>query len=624
MKLYQQYCKIIDQIKPVKRAWFTTFNLDMELVERFLLSKLVDKSPQELKTAEDYEALNLDLQAIDVKVWYDYRAINLKSPKLTTADFLSVDPRNFHSSASQDIVFHPKIAFLIGEGGAYLMAGSANLSIAAWSSNRESVLAKAVNTRINAGEILAFFERLFQASGLSTAVFGDLRRWGNRFPDEASGWRFIDSITDTAPLFDHLEKGTLTVWSPYFARNTSGLLDKLRQIGYPSIQLVPDISMDGKVRIVPEEVEKIQEQPFVKIYKSRAVSQDMENLNRLSHAKVWLSGKTLAIGSWNCSFAATGLDKPAQQRNIEAGIIAPVPGSVMEALLADLESVDSRQIKGVSGEDLDRDWEASLNNYSEECRVQADWATFTYHILSTQERLKEHMIILPDRPTEKIPFLEAEGRSFRENFRKVLKNKNFTVYNYEDQEVFSGFLVESNTDKRQAYGYSTLFDLFDSLLYNPMGETARRRCQYRLPEEEDGLERPDDLVFTYKGHESYYMMFVAFQKLSDSIQENKGRSVELDRIGFRLQGSLINISELVRESIKTLEDKIKKEWDEDSCLFHYFLASELNRSIDEFNSSTGKDVHKIPVEHLLEKLNPTKEDFEFLKKLKDQFGYSNV
>lgn len=205
MKLYQQYCKIIDRIKPVKRAWFTTFNLDVELVERFLLSKLVDKSPQELKTAEDYEALNLDLQAIDVKVWYDYRAINLRSPKLTTADFLSVDPRDFHSSTSQDIVFHPKIAFLIGEGGAYLMAGSANLSIAAWSSNRESVLAKAVNTRTNAGEVLAFFERLFQASGLNTAVFGELRRWGSRLPDEL--------LTGVSSTVLPTQRPCLTTWT---------------------------------------------------------------------------------------------------------------------------------------------------------------------------------------------------------------------------------------------------------------------------------------------------------------------------------------------------------------------------------------------------------------------------
>lgn len=624
MKLYQQYCKIIDQIKPVKQAWFTTFNLDVELVERFLLSKLVDKSPQELKTAEDYEALNLDLQAIDVKVWYDYRAINLKSPKLTTADFLSVDPRDFHNSTSKDIVFHPKVAFLIGDGGAYLLAGSANLSIAAWSTNRESVLVKSINTRANADEVLAFFERLFQTNGLDSVVFGDLSRWSSRLPDKDSGWHFIDSITDTASLFEHLEKEPLAVWSPYFARNTSGLLDKLRQIGYPSIQLVPDISMDGKVRIVPEEVKKIQEQPFVEIYKSWVASQDLENLNRLSHAKVWLSGKTLAVGSWNCSFAATGLDKPAQQRNIEAGIIASVSEPVLDALLADLEPVDLRQIKGASAEELDSDWEASLNNYSEECSVQADWATFTYHILSAQERLSEYMIILPDQPTEKIPLGEIEGRSFQENFRKVLKNKNFMVYNPEDKMVFSGFLVETNTDKRQAYGYSTLFDLFDSLLYNPVGETAQRRCQYRLPEEEDGLEKTEDSVFTYKGHESYYMMFVAFQKLSDSIQENKGKTDQLDRIGFRLPGSLINISELVRESIKTLKNKIEVERDDDSCLFHYFLASELNRCIDEFNTSTGKDMRKVPTEHLLENLKPTQEDFKFLKKLKGQFGYSNV
>lgn len=624
MKLYQQYCKIIDEIKPVRRAWFTTFNLDVELVERYLLSKLVDKSPKELKTAEDYEALNLDLQAIDLKVWYDYRALNLKSAKLTTADFLSVDPRDFHKSSSQEIVFHPKVVFLSGDGGAYLMAGSANLSIAAWSSNRESVLVKGIYTRTNAGEVLAFFERLFQVSGLDTTSFDDLRRWSGRLSNEQPGWHFINNLTDTTPIFDHLGKGPLTVWSPYFARNTSGLLNRLNQIGYSLIRLVPDISMDGKVRITPEEFEIIRNQHFVEIHKSRTVSLDMENINRLSHAKVWLSGETLAVGSWNCSFAATGLDIPPQQRNIEAGIVAPVTDAAVKNLLADLEIVDLRQIKGISGEVLDKEWEASLNDYAIDCKIQADWDTFTYSILSAHEHLKEHTILLPDRPEEKIPLWEVEGHSFRENFRKVLKNKNFTVFDFEGQVVFSGFLIETNTDRRQPYGYSNLFDLFDSLLQNPAVETAQRRCQYRLPEEEGAPGLADDAVLTYRGNESYYMMFVAFQKLYDYIEEHKDQPDKLDKIGFRLPGSLINIAELVRESIVEMAKKQETEYDPDSCLFHYFLASEVNRCIHRFNYRTKQDISKVAAEHLLEKMNPSRKDLAFLKKLKDDFGYSNI
>ncbi|MBK9983880.1 MAG: hypothetical protein IPP15_16175 [Saprospiraceae bacterium] len=191
MKLYQAYKSITDKIKPIDTAWFTTFNLDVELVEKFLLSQLIDKAPIELKTAEDYEGMNLELKGIDIKVWYDYRAMNTQSPKRTTVDFISTDPRSFFDSKSHNIVFHPKVIFLKGKGGAYLLSGSANLSISAWSTNKEAVMIKEIMHKENADEIIGFFDSLFTKNGLLSDAKTPLSAWRNKLSGGTSGWNFL-------------------------------------------------------------------------------------------------------------------------------------------------------------------------------------------------------------------------------------------------------------------------------------------------------------------------------------------------------------------------------------------------------------------------------------------------
>jgi hypothetical protein len=620
MKLYQHYCKIVEQIKSVELAWFTTFNLDVELVERFLLSRLAEKTPQDLKTAEDFEGLNTELEGMDVKVWYDFRALNSKSPKLTTTGFYSVDPRDFHKSLSKDIVFHPKVIFLKGKGGAYLMAGSANLSIAAWSTNLESVLVKEITTRKNADEVLGFFSKLFGVSGINERELQSFKQWRNTLPDEESGWHFIENTNDATSLFRHLGEGNLTVWSPYFSRDISGLLERLKKAGYHSLALVPDISLSGGIRISPEEIIKLREMDFVRFLKSPQPAVVDNTADRLSHAKVWMTDKALAVGSWNCSYRATGLGMLNTEQNIEAGIVVPLADKTARAILSPLESLEPGQLQGTSIQELDAEWEQALNPYNIDCKIQADWGDFTYHLLSDCSHLKSYSVVLPDRPTEKIPLEEVEGRSFRENYRKVLKHKQYVVFNWEDKDEYSGFLIEMNTDKRLAFGYATLFDLFDSLLYNPLGATSRQKCQYDLSDEEDEAKDAGVSALQYRDQGSYYMMFVAFQKLYDSIDENAGKPRELDKIGFRLPGSLLHITGLVRESIEAPVEGAN----DDLTLYHYFLASELNVCIEKFNSLTGNDLPKVEVEHLLSRLNPTKEDRRFIKALKEEFGYGNV
>ncbi|MBK9983882.1 MAG: hypothetical protein IPP15_16185 [Saprospiraceae bacterium] len=172
---------------------------------------------------------------------------------------------------------------------------------------------------------------------------------------------------------------------------------------------------------------------------------------------------------------------------------------------------------------------------------------------------------------------EIAGLSFRENYKRVLKDKSFSIRNQEDKEVYAGFLIEEGTHKRPVYGYQTLLDVFDALLENPLNETSRKVCLYKI----DGEEEVDNLQinFEYTGNESYYMMFVAFQRLFDAIEQNADKPGKLDDIGFRLPGSLIKVADLVKEAIQTLH----KESSPDNILYHYFITAELNRCIERFN-----------------------------------------
>ena len=61
IKLYKHFTEQINKIGKPKRAWFTTFNLDIHFFEKYILSSLLGYSFKELKSPYEYEALNAHL-----------------------------------------------------------------------------------------------------------------------------------------------------------------------------------------------------------------------------------------------------------------------------------------------------------------------------------------------------------------------------------------------------------------------------------------------------------------------------------------------------------------------------------------------------------------------------------
>lgn len=601
MKLLNTFKNILDDLTP-EICWFTTFNLNVELLEKYVLTAIAGKEPSELKRAEDYEALNLDLNKFNIKIWYDHRAMDLKQGKRTTVDLYSVKASEILGSNSNEPIFHPKVIFLKGAETAYLITGSFNLTISGWSSNRECVVVKEITTKENAFQVIDFFTKLKPKQSDLTA----LNKWANGLRAEKTTWKFAHNF-NTPNLISEVKGKELNIWSPYFSKNATELLNEIKKLGFDKINLIPDISQSQKVKIIPTELKKLQADKKIQIKVDQNINKEKQSL---FHAKVWLSDTKIAVGSWNCSYRALGIKTPATEKNIEAGIIEPISTKQRSALLNNLKDIDTNSIFGTEEVEMDNEWKEVLKAYTMSCDIVANWETFTYETEFDQTETG-YTVALPHDLNKRYPLHKLNGLSFIDRFNRLLKNKLFTVYNLKNEVVFVGYLNEAGKPKRPVDGYVSFYDLFESLTIDPLGRTTKIRTKYQHDEEDNnGSEKEDLPFFTYSGHESYYLMFVAFQKLIDTIEANNANNQKLEDLGFRLPSSLINIKTLFDNSFK----KVTEEKKEDDLLFHYFMAMEINECITLFNDYYEKQITPIDVNQFIHLLKMDAKDLSFIKK----------
>ena len=122
VKLYRHFEQELLKIGKLKRAWFTTFNLDISFFEKYILTAVLGSSYLNLKIPQDYESLNeslandladLDGEKVEVKVFYDFRALmHTGRPKQTTLPIYAVDVKELRSKNKlrfNEGVFHPKV-----------------------------------------------------------------------------------------------------------------------------------------------------------------------------------------------------------------------------------------------------------------------------------------------------------------------------------------------------------------------------------------------------------------------------------------------------------------------------------------------------------------------------------
>jgi len=160
MKLYEKYKEIVKELGTIKKAYFTTFNISPEFVERYILPPLVGENIP--KNALGYESINQKLEKTkkpDIKFFHDANMTKFDEGKKTSVAFYPIVMTNG--------VFHPKVIYLEGDNAIYLIVGSGNLTLSGWGRNRESFRIIKIDKAPNLyNQAHNFFVDVFEKSGL--------------------------------------------------------------------------------------------------------------------------------------------------------------------------------------------------------------------------------------------------------------------------------------------------------------------------------------------------------------------------------------------------------------------------------------------------------------------------
>ena len=588
LKPYNEFKKLISEVGVIKIAWFTTFNLSLDFFEKYVLSALVKTNPFDLKNIKDFEALNdrivnAEAGAIDVKVFHDYRAMR-PDIKRTSVQTIGMKPKNIDNSFAHG-VFHPKVTLLVNDNNeAWIVTGSANLTISAWSKNSEGIVFKKIEDKVNAQTVTDFFSGLLNDAAEKAKLKALNSKWQKKLKPK-SNWKFIHSIAKNR-LLDHMREEfceEMLVWSPYFSDEFSDIIKE--HLGWVNnLYVVPDITTSGAMRLSSVGVSEALETTNVKLQKDlHDYGEDL-----LVHAKVWCTQSKIAIGSWN--FTKAGLNLSATANNIEAGIIEEIDSIAYQSFKNSCELKPILEPKGMAKEELEDERKDLLFDWKINCQIYADWSTYHYRLESEDDLGKVHLYI--DLPGKKDRISSAElinsGVSFYNEHKSLLKDRLFTVYDKKEggNKLYLGVIIELNPIERPSVGFESISDLLRAWSdRKPEDKSQYHQMNYEA-DLETGEELSDKITKALKGDYSnaWFTMFLAFEQIRFRLEEAKSDARELSMIGYRIPGSVSQLSDHLRH----LKEKINSVETEMSRSFIWFMINEGNQVINLFNKHNAR------------------------------------
>ena len=589
LKSYNEFKKLISEVGVIKIAWFTTFNLSLDFFEKYVLSALVKTNPFDLKNIKDFEALNdrivnADGGAVNVKVFHDYRAMR-PDIKRTSVQTIGIKPKNIDNSFAHG-VFHPKVTLLVNDKNeAWIVTGSANLTISAWSKNSEGIVFKKIDDKANAQAVTDFFLGLLNDNAEKEKLRELNLKWQKKLKSK-SNWKLIHSIAKDR-LLDHISQELceeMVVWSPYFSDEFSEIIKQ--HLGWvKNLNVVPDITTSGAMRLSSEAVSDALATTNVKLQKDlHDYGEDL-----LVHAKVWCTPSKMAIGSWN--FTKAGLNVSGTANNIEAGIIEEIDDVTYQSFKNSCELKPILDPKGMAKEELEDERKDLLFDWKINCQIYADWSTYHYRLESEDDLKTESLYI--DLPGKKGRISSAElinsGVSFYNEHKSLLKDRLFTVYDKKEggNKVYLGVIIELNPIERPSVGFDSISDLLRAWSdRKPENKSQYHQMNYQA-DTETGEELSDKITKALKGDYSnaWFTMFLAFEQISIRLEEAKSDARELSMIGYRIPGSVSQLS----EHLRYLKEKMNSAETEMSRSFIWFMINEGNQVINLFNKYNAKD-----------------------------------
>lgn len=559
VKLYKHFVERIKPLGKIKRAWFTTFNLDINFFEKYILSAVLGESPDNLRHPVHYENLSALLASneadlvitktdmkgdtsleakTEVKVFYDFRMLEGNGEKRTTVELYPINPQNFTDRGVNRFyngVFHPKVILLeTHRGEIWLMVSSANLTFGGWSHNREAFFFDKVNTynlRLLGDFFEGFINPIYKDKFAQNGLF---LGFGKNRPDtNPTNWEFTSSFNQKG-LLDLLRTDKndipLRVWSPYFAKDLKDVIATLKNQRFTGFTLVPAQNKNGKIDIVQEDILK---DSTIALHQDKLPS---EAFDSLVHAKVWLTPEKLGIGSWNMTHAGLGLDKNSKN-NIEAGVVIYLNSEQYEQIATAYPTVSINDPKFSTADDLD-DAEDELSGYRFQLSMDVvlDWNKHEVRIefpdfrTLGKPKFEGAKMRLPGMGERFLfEFRETKSVQIGHNYKHFLKDRSYALFSNSDTVLFRGFLRETGLENRPVNCFENLNDLFKGWV----SDKPEARTELHIFGSEGITGEFEDVVFNHKSvspSNAWFSTFYAYEAMLARIKEVNSLASKVERI----------------------------------------------------------------------------------------------
>lgn len=649
MKLLEEFKKHVQGLGKLRRVWLTSFNINAEFIEKYLLPALLPEDfPNGLtpKSIIDYEKLQLTLndKKIDVRIFCDYRFIETdsNSNKRTSIPIHGIAPAAWDKFSGESL-FHPKVIYLEGVNGKRVLGtGSANLTLSGWGRNQEAFTFQKIETKAQCEAVKSFFGAITQGLNLPEKLNWTLLN-NAELPAANSSWRFVHSFQEKSFIEQFTEKNTandLLVWSPYLSKYVPAFVEKLKkQIGKNnlSIHLVPDLINGKHIRTeYSSELLKLSKSGAIGFYKNPSKHDDKVEL---FHSKIWTLGNRLAVGSWN--FTTRGANLPNNgawnnQSNIEAGIIFEVQelSPWKDGVGTAIELIE----KNFASKSLLEEEKLNVpNSLPFTIQVEFDWLLDQFKVvtcwLSEQSSNKPYLLKLPGLEKEHCLSWPAGNQEAPVELLKVsdaaplLANKNFQIL-HNNEVVYRGLITEVEVQWRRAESFANIEDLLNAyVLYDE--PAASGKLGYRVQNGKANEDIESEFADSQKEDESqatsavsYFRLFQATHQIKQQLEAVKSLN-ELNRLVFQLPGCLLELVE-----------KTKKNIEQDKSLFNWFLAQEVKQlcliahtklgNLSKSNEKNAKTLSESRWQEINVKLPypPSGIRGEFLSLIKEECGYA--
>lgn len=581
MKLYQKYKNILSKksIGKLEKAYFTTFNIDISFVEKYILAPLLgDSIPDNKFSLEDLNLGLMQKDKADIKFFYDANML------------ASLDKRTLiqtYPILVKGGVFHPKVIYLRGTQATYLIVGSGNLTYSGWGRNIEAFQIIKLENKNLENQVLDFFDEVFELAGVNR------ERQTSRKPSFGNKLDFIYSFKNkTSNLLEHLHiKETLQIYSPYFSDDLDSLFKKDEFKTLTSINIIPDLIENKKIRL-----KKLPSDKRIKFYLFDKENISQENESSINHSKIWISDSKYAIGSHNCT-------EPALYgKNFEASLVGEYQNK------DDFSLDDSIHIlkPEITKKDDRIEEEEKRDNFSSLFKLVANYKNYSLELSAISEKinLKKIYINLPSFNGVYLKYKEFENLTSSKKvviFRALVKNKIYEIYD-DEKLLFRGIIIELNATQKTRFSQSaeTLDDIFLSFLDEKNPTEASHLENMKID-----IDRDDEHLYKRKNKQTsvnYFSMFSGFKNLNKRFEDIKDNIDKLERFCYSSASSL----SVVKNVIEQYKDK--------ESLFIHLTILEYNILVSKVNRAKMDGIKLQKIDEIDIKLSS--EDKAFIKAMR--------